>query len=241
MDTGQFPFLSVITFTPLLGAAVILLLPRGWDRTIKVVALAASLLALLTTLCVCARFDPLAGLLFEERFTWIATLHVDYHLGVDGLSVAMVLLTAVIMPLALLAHWRQQQGTKLFFFLFLLLQTGMFGVFTALNFAHWFIFWELGLIPMFFLIKLWGAEDRTYASFKFFVYTLAGSITMLLAFGFIFLATREFDFLALRAMSASGELAERIAVLVTDLNLRTGLSVSATTFGALLFWGVFLG
>jgi NADH-quinone oxidoreductase subunit M len=130
---------------------------------------------------------------------------------------------------------------KLFFFLFLLLQAGMFGVFTALNFFHWFIFWELGLIPMFFLIKIWGAEERTYASFKFFIYTLAGSIGMLLAFSFLFLATGTFDFLELRTMAGNGELAKAIAGFVTALNGRTGLHLTVSCFTATLFWATFLG
>src|SRR5208283_4510965 len=168
-------------------------------------------------------------------------LNVDYRLGVDGLSMTMVLLTAIVTPLALLAHWKQDQNVKLFFILFLLLQTGMFGVFTALNFFHWFIFWELGLIPMYFLIKIWGAEDRTYASFKFFVYTLAGSVGILLAFAFMYLATNSLDFLDLRQKAASGELSAAISRLVASIHERTGFHISASCFGSLLFWGTFLG
>src|SRR5664280_2154927 len=241
MSQSSFPILSLITFTPLIGAALVLVLPKRSDRSIKLVSLAASFISLLLTFCVWSRFDPNAGLMFEERIPWITALNVDYRLAVDGLSITMVLLTAIILPLALLAHWKQDRDVKLFFFLFLLLETGMFGVFTALNFFHWFIFWELGLIPMYFLIKIWGAEDRTYASFKFFVYTLAGSVTMLLAFLFIYLATNSFDFLDLRQKAASGELATAISKLVANINERTGLHVNATFFGSLLFWGAFLG
>jgi len=227
--------LSLITFTPLLGAVAVLCLPKTHERSIKVVSLLASVSSLLLALCVWSRFDPSAGLMFEERIPWITALNVDYRLGVDGLSVAMVLLTAIIMPLALLAHWKHDRNVKLFFLLFLLLQTGMFGVFTALNFFHWFIFWELGLIPMYFLIKIWGAEDRTYAAFKFFLYTLAGSVTMLLAFAFIYLATNSFDFIDLRQKAASGELTAAIGRLATSLHM------NPTVFGSLLFWGAFLG
>jgi NADH-quinone oxidoreductase subunit M len=233
--------LSWITFTPLIGAAVVALLPKENDRGIKVVAILASVFSLLLTLCVWSRFDPSAGIMFEETRSWIPALNVNYHLGVDGLSITMLLLTAVITPLAMLAHWKQDRDVKLFFFLFLLLQTGMFGVFTALNFFHWFIFWELGLIPMFFLIKIWGAEDRTYASFKFFIYTLAGSIGMLLAFSFLFLATGNFDLIELRRLASNGELAGKIAAFVTDVNARTGLHLTPHCFAAALFWGTFLG
>jgi NADH-quinone oxidoreductase subunit M len=241
MNQSALPLLSLITFAPLLGAAVVLALPGTSGRAIKLVSLAASGFSLLLTLCVWSRFNPDGGLMFEERARWIAALNVDYRLAVDGLSVTMVLLTALITTLALLTHWKQDREVKLFFFLFLLLETGMFGVFTALNFFHWFIFWELGLIPMYFLIKIWGAEDRTYASFKFFVYTLAGSVTMLLAFAFLYLATNTFDFLELRHKAVTGELAAAIGQLVAHINERTGLHLSAVGFGSLLFWGAFLG
>jgi NADH-quinone oxidoreductase subunit M len=233
--------LSLITFAPMAGAMLLLLLPKQSHKEIKLLSLAASTVSLVLTLHVWNHFDPNAGMMFEERVPWIPALNVDYHLAVDGLSMAMVLLTAIITPLALLAHWKQDRNVKLFFFLFLLLQTGMFGVFTALNFFHWFIFWELGLIPMYFLIKIWGAEDRSYASFKFFIYTLAGSVAMLLAFAFIYLATNSFDFLELRQKAASGELATAIAKLVASINAQTGLHMNATYLGSLLFWGAFLG
>jgi NADH-quinone oxidoreductase subunit M len=239
----SFPILSAITFTPFVGALLILLLPKGNDRGIKVLALTVSIFSLLLTLYVWNWFDPNAGLMFEERWPWIPALNVDYHLAVDGLSMTMLLLTAIVTPLALLAHWKQDRDVKLFFVLFLLLQTGMFGVFTALNFFHWFIFWELGLIPMYFLIKIWGAEDRSYASFKFFIYTLAGSVAMLLAFAFIYLATNTFDFVELRRMATSPthELPTAIATMVGGINERTGLHISAACLSSLLFWGAFLG
>src|ERR1041384_7902026 len=234
MNAVTTPYLSWITFAPLIGALVVVFLDAKNDRAIKTVSLLTSLVSLALTLVVWFRFDPSAAQNFKEQFPWIPAINVDYHLAVDGLSVTMVLLTAIIMPLAMLAHWKLDKDVKLFFFLFLLLQTGMFGVFTALNFFHWFIFWELGLIPMFFLIKIWGAEERTYASFKFFLYTLAGSITMLLAFGFLYLATNTFDFLELKEKAASGELMRQITALA-------GSHIDPAAFASLLFWGTFLG
>ena len=234
MNAVTTPYLSWITFAPLIGALVVVFLDAKNDRAIKTVSLLTSLVSLALTLVVWFRFDPSAAQNFKEQFPWIPAINVDYHLAVDGLSVSMVLLTAIITPLAMLAHWKLDKDVKLFFFLFLLLQTGMFGVFTALNFFHWFIFWELGLIPMFFLIKIWGAEERTYASFKFFIYTLAGSITMLLAFGFLYLATNTFDFLELRDKAASGELMRLVRVMA-------GGRIDPALFASLLFWGTFLG
>jgi NADH-quinone oxidoreductase subunit M len=241
MNFAAIPYLSWITFTPLLGALAIAFLPKRGDQVIKGVALLASLISLALTIKVWLAFDTTQPLMFEERFRWVPSLNVDYRLGVDGLSITMVLLTAIITPLALLAHWKLDKDVKLFCFLFMLLQTGMFGVFTALNFFHWFIFWELGLIPMFFLIKIWGAEERTYASIKFFIYTLAGSVAMLLAFAFLYLATGTLDFLELRQLASTGQLIPKINVLVIEINQRTGLHITRAGFASLLFWGTFLG
>ncbi len=235
------PYLSLITFLPLAGSLVVLLLPKTQERAMKVAALGASVASLLLTFCAWTRFVPSAGMMFVERHSWITALHVDYYVGVDGLSIAMVFLTALVTPLAMLAHWKLKDNVKLFFFLFLLLQTGMFGVFTALNFFHWFIYWELGLIPMFFLIKIWGHENRTYASFKFFIYTLAGSIGMLVAFGFLWMATGTFDFVELRSLAANGDLAKKIAVFVGDVNGRFGWHWNVTTFTSVLFWATLVG
>lgn len=240
MNQSVLPMLSVLTFAPLVGALLVALLPRDQHTAIKTVALVASLVSLGVTICVWLRFEP-DRLMFEERWGWIAALNVEYRLGVDGLSMTLVLLTALITPLALLTHWHLAQQVKLFFTLFLLLQTGMFGVFTALNFFHWFIFWELGLIPMFFLIRLWGAEQRTYASLKFFLYTLVGSVTMLLAFALLYLATGTFDFLELRQTAAAGRLDNLVFAWVLDVNERTGWHLSGPVVLAMLFWGVFLG
>ena len=240
--TCAFPYLSWISFTPLIGAFAIALLGKTQVRTIRLVALLTSLVSLALTVKVWLAFNPSSPTPnFEERFIWIQALNVDYRLGVDGLSVAMVLLTAIITPLALLAHWKLEKDAKLFFFLFLLLESGMFGVFTALNFFHWFIFWELGLIPMYFLIKIWGAEERTYASFKFFIYTLAGSVAMLVAFSCLYIATGTFDFLELRQLATAGKLAGLIGQTVTGINAHTGLHLTAAGMMTALFWGTFLG
>src|SRR5258705_1971579 len=117
----------------------------------------------------------------------------------------MVLLTAIVVPIAILASWRIEEKVPLYFSMFLLLQAGLFGTFTALNFFHWFIFWELSLVPAFFLIKLWGGEKRRAAAMQFFIYTMVGSIAMLLAFVGLFLAANTFDFMELAKLARSGE------------------------------------
>ena len=117
MSQSSFPILSLITFAPLAGAMLLLLLPKHSDKEIKLLALGVSIVSLLLTLHVWNHFDANAGMMFEERVPWIPALNVDYHLAVDGLSMAMVLLTAIVTPLALLAHWKQDRNVKLFFFL----------------------------------------------------------------------------------------------------------------------------
>src|SRR5215510_7304811 len=128
----------------------------------------------------------------------------------DGLSLLMVLLTALVVPMATLASWKIEERVPIYFALVLFLQSGLFGTFTALNFFHWFIFWELSLIPAFFLIKLWGGPQRTGAAYQFFVYTMVGSITMLLSFLAIHSATGTFDFIKLADSARSGNLASAL-------------------------------
>ena len=113
---------------------------------------------------------------------WIRSLGVEFVVGVDGLGLLMVLLTAIVTPIAILASWKIEEKVPLYYSMILFLQTGLFGTFTALNFFHWFIFWELGLVPAFFLIKFWGGPRRGAAATQFFVYTMVGSVAMLLSF-----------------------------------------------------------
>ena len=118
----------------------------------------------------------------------------------------MVLLTAIVTPVAILASWRITEKVPTYMAMVLLLQAGLFGTFTALNFFHWFIFWELSLVPAFFLIKLWGGPERSAAATQFFIYTMVGSVAMLLSFLAIFLATKTFDFKLLADLGQSGQL-----------------------------------
>ena len=158
-------------------------------------------------------FDASAGgFQFGEQHDWIPKLGVQYRLGVDGLGMLMVLLTAIITPMAMLASWRNDDRANLYLALVLFLESGLFGTFTALNFFHWFLFWELSLIPAFFLVRLWGGPQRAAAAMQFFVYTMVGSVALLLAFIAIFLASRTgagagtFDFTALAELGRSNQL-----------------------------------
>ncbi len=184
------PILTLITFIPILGSAIILFIPGEKEKAIKWTAFLVSLIPLILAIVVWVNYDPSqAGMQFEENYTWFAVIHSRYHLGVDGLSVPMVLLTALLTPAALLCSFSIKEHVKAYFALFLMLEMGMFGVFASLDFVIFYIFWEIGLVPMYFLINVWGGANRRYASFKFFVYTLVGSVAMLLAIQCIWWAT----------------------------------------------------
>jgi NADH-quinone oxidoreductase subunit M len=205
------PFLTLVVFTPWAGAALLALLRGASAAACRRVALGFSLSTLALALPLLAAFDPARTTTqFVERHVWIAALNVHYHLGLDGLSLVLVLLTGVITPVALLASWGTAHATRLFGALFLLLQGAALGVFLALDFFHWFIFWELSLVPAFFLIKLWGGPGATRAAYQFVVYTIGGSAFMLLGFAALFGATGTFDFQQLAQLGADGALTAKL-------------------------------
>jgi len=182
---ASWPMLSVITFLPLLGALFIMALP-GEDAAVKRnarwVALWVTLIDLVIVLILASRFDPAsAEFQFVERKPWLAGT-VMYHMGVDGISLPFVILTAALMPICILASWRAiETRVKEYMIAFLVLETLMIGTFCALDLVLFYLFFEGGLIPMFLIIGVWGGPRRVYASFKFFLYTLLGSVLMLLA------------------------------------------------------------
>jgi NADH-quinone oxidoreductase subunit M len=224
-------WLTILTLVPFLGGIVIAGLGAERKNLVRGLALATSLVGLGGALCMWLHFDPKSGgLQFVEKFDWVPSLGIQYFLGVDGLGLLMVLLTAIVTPLAILASWRMDDRPHVYHALILWLQAGLFGTFTALNFFHWFLFWELGLIPAFFLIKLWGGPKRSPAATQFFIYTMVGSVALLLSFLAIRLATGSFDFIELAAMAKSG-------VLVTKLQAAFGWK----NIGLIIFFGAFLG
>ena len=157
---NAFPFITVLTAVPLIGALGILCVGAGNKKLARGVALAFSFIALALTLILWHRFDPASGgLQFEELHAWIPAIGVQYHVGIDGLGLLMLLLSAIVVPMSMAASWQINERTPLYFSLILFLQAGLFGTFSALNFFHWFIFWELSLIPAFFLIRLWGGPQ----------------------------------------------------------------------------------
>jgi len=174
--------LTYMTFIPLAGMFVILALPRANHSLIKATALAVTLPPLAMAIWLFVNFDRSTdGMQFMVRHAWIPSYNIQYIMGVDGLSVTMILLTALLCPICLLSSWSIEKGVKGYFALFLLLNTGMMGVFCALDFFLFYIFWEVMLLPMYFLIGIWGGPRREYAAIKFFLYTLLGSVLMLIA------------------------------------------------------------
>ncbi|HEY3247300.1 MAG TPA: NADH-quinone oxidoreductase subunit M [bacterium] len=173
--------LSVIVFLPVAGGILILFINRANEALMKRVALVASAASLVVSLYAITQFQIGGGMQLEEVARWIPTLGVNYHLGVDGLSLPLVVLTGVLSLVSLVYSWRIEMRLKEYLFLFLLLQTGMLGVFVSLDFFLFYIFWEITLVPMYFLIGIWGGPRREYAAIKFFLYTLVGSLAMLLA------------------------------------------------------------
>lgn len=220
-----FPLLSAIIFLPWLGALLLALLPRLGDRGSRWFALGFSLTTLVLGLVAALRFDPHGGLQFVERYEWIASLNVTYHLGLDGMSLLLVLLTGLIGPMALLASWRESRDVRLLHLLFLLLQGAALGVFLALDFFPWFVFWELSLVPAFFLIKLWGGPGAGRAAYQFVIYTMGGSVFMLAGFAALYVTTGTLNFTELAALQTEGALATRLA----------------GTWGTVIFAGVLLG
>jgi len=230
------PSLSVLTLLPIIGALMVIGLGPDKKQLARRLSLAFSFAALALTLMLWARFDTTSSeLQFEEQHNWITTLAVQYHVGVDGLGLLMVLLSAIVVPMAMLASWKIEDRVPIYFALVLFLQAGLFGTFTALNFFHWFIFWELSLIPAFFLVKLWGGPLRTPAAMQFFIYTMVGSVAMLLAFLAIFLATGKFDFTELAELGRNGTLASALSVKLGWFNLTT------RELAVVIFAGAFLG
>jgi NADH-quinone oxidoreductase subunit M len=183
---SSWPILSLITFLPLVGALFCLIVngpKEAVDRNCRSVALVTTLATFLISLLLWIQFDPTkAGFQFEEKVAWVPALNIGYHAGIDGISLFFVLLSTLLTPICILASWESiKVRVKEYMIAFLVLETFMVGMFCALDLALFYIFFEGVLIPMFLIIGVWGGKRRVYAAFKFFLYTLLGSVLMLLA------------------------------------------------------------
>jgi NADH-quinone oxidoreductase subunit M len=217
------PLLTIITLLPVVGAAIALFSGKHARGVAQITGVIAFVLSLAIWLHLPA--DGSIGL--TELRAWAPSLGIQYHLGVDGLGALMVVLSALVTLMSVDAAHRVHHEPGLFFALVLLLEAGLFGSFTALNFFHWFLFWELSLIPAFFLIKLWGGPKRGPAATQFFVYTMAGSVALLLSFLAVFLSTGSMEFGQLAAMAADGTLAQQVTAHLGPVMMWLAIGVLA--------------
>ncbi len=204
MNNLGFPVLSTLIFLPVVGAMVLLLIPRSQETLIKWAALAVSLLDFGLSIPLFTNFDKTTHLMqFAERSAWIPAWNINYSLGLDGISVLFVLLSTLVTILCVLISWNSIKAkVKEFYIAILLVEGAMIGVFCALDFFLFYIFWEAMLIPMYLLIGVWGGPNRVYAAVKFFLYTLVGSVLMLVGIIVLyFYAGRTFDIVALATKS----------------------------------------
>ena len=217
------PVLTLLTVLPLAGAVV-----AFWaGKHARNVALLTTLVCLALSLMVWSGLPANGGMAFVEQHQWAPSLRIEYHLGVDGLGALMLVLSAIVTLMSVDAAHRVHHSPGLYFALVLVLEAGLFGSFTALNFFHWFLFWELSLIPAFFLIKLWGGARRGPAATQFFVYTMAGSVALLVAFLAIFLATGSMDFNHLTLLASTGELEQMVTAHLGPVMLWLAVGVLA--------------
>ncbi len=189
--------LSWIVFLPLAGVLACALLPKSRGDLAKWVALGVTGADLALAVVMLVRFVPGATMQFVEQFAWVPQAGIQYHMGVDGISMPLVFLSALLTLLAVIASWKIDKKPSFYFAMLLLLQVGMNGVFVALDFVLFYVFWELVLVPMYFLIAEWGGPRREYAAIKFFLYTLLGSVFMLVGVVALYLQTGSFDLVEL--------------------------------------------
>jgi len=225
MDFISTHLLTLILFIPTAAALLMIFLPKDRVNLLRWWAFIASLIPFALTLLLWGKFVPdQSGFQFSEQAAWYGVLNASYHVGVDGISLTMVLLTTLLMPLAILTSFNIKERVKPYMILFLLLETGMLGVFMALDLLLFFVFWEVGLVPMYFLIAQWGGANRNYASLKFMLYTIGGSLGLLLAIQLIGVVVGSFDLLVLFDKWPQ----------VTAISLPLGLSVASVK--AIAFW-----
>ena len=191
--------LSWLIWLPIIGMVAIAFIPREKEDVIKITAAATTGIQFLLTLVLWKNFDSGSGAMqFMERAEWIPSFNIAYILGVDGLSLPMVILTGLLCFLGIFVSWNINKAVKGYFALFLLLDTGIMGVFLSMDFFLFYIFWEVMLLPMYFLIGIWGGPQREYAAIKFFLYTLFGSVLLLVGIlGLYFSCGKTFDILEL--------------------------------------------
>lgn len=224
--------LNWILWLPVIGIVAILFLPKNMTNTIRYTALGSTIITLIVTILLYMNFDTsIAGMQYEFKVPWIAQFNIFYSLAIDGISLPMIILTSVLFMLCILCSWGITKSVKSYFALLLMLQSSVYGVFMAMDFFLFYVYWEIMLLPMFFLIAVWGGENREYAAVKFFLYTFFGSILMLVGMIGLYYASGQgidsFNILALM----DGQF--------TDLTIT--LFGSELPLNKIFFWFLFIG
>jgi len=252
--------LSIVTFLPLVGAVLLALVPRDEAGQHRAITFTVTLVTFFLSLGLWFGFDVAPGAAefqFEERYAWMSSIGIGYHVGLDGVALLLVMLTTVLMPIVVLSTWKAvEDRVKEFMVALLVLETAMIGTFGALDLILFYVFWELILIPMYLLIGIWGSQNRLYATVKFFIYTFAASVLMLLAILFLYFHDgNTFDYVAARtALQATPVTPEQgrwlflafalaFAVKVPMFPLHTWLPdahTEAPTAGSVILAGVLL-
>jgi NADH-quinone oxidoreductase subunit M len=234
---GGIPILSVLTYTPIIGALVLMLLVRPQDtQLIKGIAIASTALAFLFSLIVLCYFEASTHKMqLVERASWIPSIGVTYFMGVDGISILLLLLTTLLSIIVVFCSFPEiEDRLKEYYVCLLLLETGMLGVFVALDFFLFYIFWEVMLVPMYFLIGIWGHGRRLYSAIKFFLYTLFGSVFMLLGILALYFFNGNPDY-------GSGKLTFDVLELINNLRVPTAPVFAGLSAQDLIFLAFFLG
>jgi NADH-quinone oxidoreductase subunit M len=224
--------LNWILWLPIIGAVGVLLTPKAKENVIRLVTLATTFITLMLTIVLYLNFDTTtADMQFVTKVPWIGQFNIFYYLGVDGITLPMTVLNGLLFFICTLSSWTIEKSVKAYFALVLMLQSTVFGVFFALDFFLFYVYWEVMLLPMFFLIGIWGGENREYAAIKFFLYTFFGSIFMLVGIIALYYATgKGVDSFNILAMQGGR---------FTDLTV----NIFGTTFSfeRIFFWFMFLG
>ncbi|MGH7232247.1 MAG: NADH-quinone oxidoreductase subunit M [Nitrospiraceae bacterium] len=250
-DATSFPWLSLVVFLPLAGAVLVFFIPMA---VVRPAALIVAVVTFLLSLPLGFQFDPATShMQFTEQATWISSPPVSYSLGLDGISLPLFLMTTLLLPLCVLASWKAIEArVREFMAALLVMETAMLGVFAALDFVLFYVFWEVMLIPMYLLIGVWGGPNRVYAAVKFFLYTLAGSVLLLVAIlALFFQGGQTFDILLLSRVEYSSTVQQWLfwaffiafAVKVPMFPFHTWLPdahVEAPTAGSVLLASVLL-
>jgi NADH-quinone oxidoreductase subunit M len=228
--------LSWITFVPLIGMAVVICLPKGATGAIKSVSMVAAGISLVLATIAWFAYDAstgATGYAFVQEIPWISALGANYYVGMDGISLPLIWLTTLLLFVGVPASFGIQKSQKAYYALLLLLEVGILGVFMSLDYFLFYVFWEIMLLPMYFLIGIWGGPRREYAAIKFFLYTLAGSVLMLIAIIALRLDSGTFSIPLMVEMAQTGQL--------TGANLPGGGELLGMQFHHWVFWFLFVG